>query len=194
MSRAYRISVSESIERIVHVEDGVCSTLELLPVLPAERMSEILAAELARRGFRREVRADGAEGVVLVREEDGGILVEVDPATGKVTARVTAQADVHVSDTRSMAVAQARQEADRARLAERVRGDLEKRVASAEEDLRREASARLERKLRDLAQELDQAVSRVTASALKEKAAQLGEIEELAEDPNTGAVTIKVKL
>ncbi|MGZ3478136.1 MAG: hypothetical protein ACXVCJ_26805, partial [Polyangiales bacterium] len=51
MSRAYRIRVSESIERIVHVEDGVATSLEILPILPKERMQELLAKELEGAGL-----------------------------------------------------------------------------------------------------------------------------------------------
>jgi hypothetical protein len=68
MSRAYRVTVSGSVERVVHVEDGVCASLELLPILAKERMSEILGAELARRGFSTE---DG----VARRREEGDVCV-----------------------------------------------------------------------------------------------------------------------
>ena len=54
MSRAYRVTVKGSVHRVVHVEDGVCTSLELLPILPQERTGEILGAELARRGFAVE--------------------------------------------------------------------------------------------------------------------------------------------
>ena len=42
--------------------------------------------------------------------------------------------------------------------------------------------------------ELDRVVHRVTANALEEKARALGEITELSEDPETGELTIRVKL
>ena len=35
MSRAYRVTVKGSVHRVVHVEDGVCTSLELLPILLA---------------------------------------------------------------------------------------------------------------------------------------------------------------
>ena len=47
MSRAIQVRVSESVVRTVHVEDGVQSPLELLPVLPPDRM-----ARSAREGAR----------------------------------------------------------------------------------------------------------------------------------------------
>ena len=42
--------------------------------------------------------------------------------------------------------------------------------------------------------ELDQAVNRVTADALKEKAAQIGQIKSLSEDAATGSMTIVLEV
>jgi hypothetical protein len=41
---------------------------------------------------------------------------------------------------------------------------------------------------------LNQAVNRVTAEALKRKAAQIGAIKEITEDAQTGSLTIKVEV
>ena len=48
MSRAYRIRVQESLRRVVTAEDHVSTQLELLELLPAEQMADLLAAELER--------------------------------------------------------------------------------------------------------------------------------------------------
>lgn len=80
MSRAYRIAVSETVTRVVHVEDGVKTALELLPVLPPADMGRILEAELAKRGFSR---VEGEE--IMVRVEKYGVVVEVELGSGKVT-------------------------------------------------------------------------------------------------------------
>ena len=53
---------------------------------------------------------------------------------------------------------------------------------------------RLEKQLGDLRQELDQAVNRVTAESLKEKARRMGQIKEMTEDPQTGSLTIVVEV
>jgi hypothetical protein len=191
MSRAYRIAVSESVERIVHVEDGVATTLELLPILAKERQADILADELAQRGFER----DDQSPRTMVRETETGVTVEVDLDTGTVKATVTSQADVkRIVERSGSYLDPKRAEEGRAELEQKARAQAEREIAAEEERLRREATRRLEEELRDLRAELDGVVNRTTARALKERAAQVGEIEELLEDPETGSLTIKVRL
>jgi hypothetical protein len=192
MSRAYRIAVSGSVERIVEVDDGVCSSLELLPVLPKERMRELLAAELARRGFARE-------GAVASRAMEDGIRVEIDLDAGTVTVRVSSEVALSIEGERTGAVAGDRPAeeaiaAARERLQAQLDAELEKEAQARTESARRELTKRLEGKLKDLKRELDGVINRVTGEALKEKARQMGEIEELVEDAETGALTIKVRL
>ena len=52
MSRAYRIKVKESLKRDVKAEDSIRTEIELIEVLPAEQMGELLARELEGRGFK----------------------------------------------------------------------------------------------------------------------------------------------
>ena len=115
MSRAYRISVKESVHRVIKAEDSVCTQLEVLEVLPPEQMAGLLADELEKRGFKKA-------------------------------------------------------------------------------ELQGQVTDRLEGKLSDLRQELDQVVNRVTAEALKRKAESLGRIKELTEDQQTGSMTIVVEV
>src|SRR5271170_3671404 len=98
MSRSYRVSVSGSVDRIVHVDDGVCTSLELLPILPRERMTEHLADELVRRGFTRD-------GKTARRPMEDGVVVEVDVETGAVTVRVTREVAIEAAAERSTHVA-----------------------------------------------------------------------------------------
>lgn len=187
MSRAYRISVSESVLRHVRVEDGLCAGLELIEVLPRERMAALLAAELEGIGFERR-------GDRLVRVDPDGVEVEIDPVAATVTVRVAAEREVELERTGTGLAARPDDDRARQQLRERVRRELEAEVDERRDKLQREVSERLERKLRDLRQELDRVTSRVTSAALKERAAQLGEIEELSEDPETGDLTIRVRL
>jgi hypothetical protein len=164
---------------VVHVEDGVCATLELLPIVSRERTSELLGAELARRGFV-------AEGGVARRAEGDGVAVAVDLATG--TVQVTAEASAKIVVEKE--VAGATLEAAQAQ----ANAATEAEAKAAEGRARTEVAARLEGRLRDLRRELDAAVTHVTAEALKEKARSIGQIEEIHEDRDAGELTIKVRL
>ena len=187
MSRAYRVTVKGSVHRVVHVEDGVCTSLELLPILPPERTGEILGSELARRGFSL---ADG----VARRVEEDGVVIEVDVKTGAVTVKAEASAAIAIEKQRTERVIEEALEAGTRAAQERVDLDVARDAAAAEEKARGEVAEKLEKKLGDLRKELDSVTTRVTAEALKEKARTLGEIEELHEDSETGELTIKVRL
>jgi hypothetical protein len=183
MSRAYRIAVKESLVRTVRVTDGVCSALELLPILAPKSMAELLGAELERRGFRRQ-------GSLAIREKDG-VEITVDLSAGSVTARATAEKEVTAELERSANVEN--REAGTEMLRARVQNELEAVVETERTRLGEEVLAKLERKLVDLRAELDEVTSRVLAEALKVRAAEIGQIEQIVESPD-GEVTIKVRL
>jgi hypothetical protein len=187
MSRAYRVTVRGSVHRVVHVEDGVCTSLELLPILPPAETAGLLAAELAKRGFSRE------NGVAR-RTTDDRVIIEIELATGAVSVKAEATAKIDVETERTDRVVEERLEVGREAAQARVDRAAEREAVLAEEKARSELATRLERKLADLRRELDSVTSRVTAEALKTKARQLGEIEEMSEDAETGELTIKVRL
>jgi hypothetical protein len=187
MSRAYRISVSESLNRVVQAEDGVCSKLELLPILSQEELGGLLAEELARRGFTRE-------GPIALRTEPGGIRVAIDLQTGDVSVTLAGQKAVELKAKAEQTIADGGEETARQKARERARATLEERATDAQERLREDITRRLEARLRDLKQELDSVTNRVTGEALKVRARQLGTVEEISEDPATGSLTIKVRV
>jgi hypothetical protein len=172
--------------RTVHVEDGVQSQLEMLPILARERQGELLAAELAQQGFERE-------GGVARRKDPDGLEITVDLETATVTVRLAADAELAESIERRQNIGAERRSEAEAALRDDVMRDLDERLNQRTEALRREVTQRLERKLGDLRKELDDAVGRATVAALTEKAASLGHIESVVTD-DAGNVAIKVKL
>jgi hypothetical protein len=187
VSRAYRVTVKGSVHRVVRVEDGVCTSLELLPILPKERTSEILEAELTGRGFARE-------GEVLRRTDKDGVIVEVDPKAATVSVKAEATAAIAVDHETTELVAEESLKHGTEAAQRRIDKRAERDAQAAEEKARADVTSILEKRLGDLRKELDHVTTRVTAEALKEKAKRLGEIEELHEDAETGELTIKVKL
>src|SRR5260370_7088682 len=75
MSRAYRIRVKESLKRDLKAEDAIRTQIEMLEILPIEQLGEMLARELAARGFERQ------EDGTLVRQSENGVCVTLNPCT-----------------------------------------------------------------------------------------------------------------
>lgn len=189
MSRAYRVSVREQQNRTIRAEDHVRTQLELLQVLPAEEMAELLAAELAQRGFKRD-------GPRMIRNQNG-VTVSVDTATAVVTvaAEDAEETTIEVERTgHSYDDAGAHAESVRENLQRQVQKDIEKKAGERAAEMQSKVTDRLERELGELRKELDQAINRVTAEALKRKAAQMGRIKEMSEDPQAGSLTIVVEV
>ncbi len=189
MSRSYRISVRECVNRVIRAEDRVSTNLEMLEVLPPEQMAGLLGDELERRGFRRE-------GGTLVRRGQG-VTVTVDPAKGVVTVAAGTTEDLNLEGQKDgRTYDEAGQHALRMKesLRQELQRDLEQRASKKETGLQTKVTDKLEAQLGGLRQELDETVNRVTAEALKRKAAQLGQIKEITEDPQAGSLTIVVEV
>ena len=186
MSRSIQVRVSESIVRTIHVEDGVASPLEMLPILPAAQMAELLAKELLALGFVRD-------GGTCKRTEADGTEVTVDLEAATIAVKLAAGAQIDESIERTVRVDVEREAVVEADLRDRMVRELDARVADKADALRRVVTAQLEAKIAELKVELDRAIGRATVGALTEKAAQLGQIESTHED-EAGNVTIRVRL
>jgi FtsH ternary system domain X5 len=189
MSRAYRISVKESLTKDLAASDEICSDLEILDILPREQMAELLRGELKGRGFKEE-------GDKLVRNDEG-VTVSVDPTCGEVSVKSERADSVELQAQREdwgYDDAGPGQEELRRRASEQLKQDLERRAAQQQARLQTEATEKLEGRLGDVRKELSQVVNRITAEALKRKAASLGQIKEMTEDPESGSLTITVEV
>jgi hypothetical protein len=186
VSRAYRVRISESLVRTIHVEDGVASPLEILPILPPERTAELVAAELVALGFVRG-------GATCRRTEPDGIEIVIDLAAATVAVKLAARREVEELVEVSVVVGEERRSMVEGALRDDAARQLDHKVEQRAEALRREVTAQLEARLGELRRELDGAIGRATISALTEKAAQLGHVEETHRD-DAGNVTIRVRL
>lgn len=188
MSRAYRIRIAETLRRHIEVADGLQSRLEILEVLPREQTAEILKAELAKRGFEE------AEDGQWSRTDEDGVVVRVEPIEGTVTVTAGTDEHIHIAREREVTAWAENDKASRDRGKAALAAELEGEVEAREKELQAEVTEMLEGKLGDLRRELDQVSNKVTAEALKRKAASMGEIQEVSEDPESGSLTIRVKL
>jgi hypothetical protein len=189
MSRAYRIQVRESVRRVIHAEDHVSTQLELLEILPCDQMGALLGQELASRGFHHK------EGKAVRNADDVEVTVDLD--TGEVTVQAAERRDVELEAEREGHVyddvGPDRQSVEE-RLRENLRTNLEKNIDKQSSELQKQTTEKLEAQLAELKSELDQAVNRATAAALKIKAQQLGQVKEITEDPASGSLTIVVEV
>ncbi len=186
MSRAYEVRVARSLTEHKRIEDGIEARLELLPILDRERTGALLGEQLAERGWAVE---DG----VAQRTIDG-VSVEVDTATGTVTLKTEKDVTITVEGERRKRSWDERAQKDREKLEKELDDALARSVdeqARAELD---QLSEVLERVLTEVKPQLDEATDAVNRSALREKAGQLGQIVDIAEDGESGEMTIRVKV
>lgn len=189
MSRAYRITVRESLQKDLSASDEVCSNLEILEILPQEQMADLLRGELQGRGFEDV-------GGKLVRTENG-VTVTVDPKSGDVGVKAEAADSIELKAERDdwgYDDAGPGEEMIRRRAQEHLKLDLERRASQQQAQLQSEATEKLEGAMEDVRKELGQAINRVTAEALKKKAASIGQIKQMTEDPASGSLTITVEV
>jgi hypothetical protein len=187
MSRAYRVRVSERLTRVVHVEEGVETQLEILNILAREEMGEILANELKEAGFERD-------GDVVERVDDEGVRIRVNVADGTVSVDAVEELKLNLEQERSGVVWEELLEQAKETLRRDAKEGLEEQAKIEEQALRELVNKKLERKLTSAKADLDRAVNRTTAEALKRRAAQLGEIQAIEEDSESGSLTIRVKV
>lgn len=189
MSRSYRLRVRETLRRVIRASDHVSSRLELLEILPPEQMAELLANALAEQGFERK------ENRAVKKRNDITIAVELD--SGNVIVTAESQQKVELASEKHRVVydeSRGRCSQAEAQLREEARQSLEMDADKRRQELQKQVTGRLEGELADLRQELDRAVNRATAAALKVKASQMGQIKTLTEDPASGSLTIVVEV
>lgn len=190
MSRAYRITVKESTSRELKGSDEISTQLEVLEILPPAQMGELLKKELKDRGFN-----ENEDGTLSRRE--GNVTIKVDPKTCEVSVKADVEEEVSIQVQRETFgyddVGPGQKEL-RERVKKQLDEDIEKKAAKETERLQGRATQELEKKLCDLQPELSDVVNKVTREALKQKAQQLGNVKEVAEDEETGSLTIKVEV
>lgn len=189
MSRAYRIRVRESIAQDLKASDEVCADLEILEILPGDQMAELVARELKARGYEEQ---DGK----LVKSHHG-VTVIVDPKTGEVNVKAEKEERIEMQSEKEgwgYDDVGPRSQQLRNTLSEQAKTELERRAQRQQERLQGEATEQLEKAVAEVRKELNDAVNAATREALKQKAAQLGEIKEMSEDPEAGSLTIKVEV
>ena len=117
MSRCYRIEVAESLRKHIQVDDGIAIHLELLDILPQDRMRALLEHQLSKKGYTRQ--EDGS----YTRSLDEGIEVRVTP-DGEVTISLSDEAELELEARRTGRSYSPNDNQATARLRSQVESDL----------------------------------------------------------------------
>lgn len=187
MSRPYRILVQKVVEQKVTAADESVVQLQLDPILPEERLSELLADALTRRGW--QPRGDNQYETVGPAGEE----LVCDLPAREVRARLAAETQVQQQVTRELhgdtwnwrqmrEMTAAELDEIRAREeAQLVAEVTQTQRDRAETGLRRQVRERLEAGEDERRRALNGVVIEVVAQALKERAAELGHVENVSE-------------
>jgi len=186
MSRAYEVRVARSLTQHKRIEDGIEARLELLPILDRERTGTLLAGQLEEDGWTIE---DG-----VARREVSGVRVEVDTASGTISLKTDRDLTITVEGERRKRSWDERATQDKKDLEKELDAALEKSADEKTQVELDQLSEELERVLTEIKPELDRATDAVNRAALREKAAQIGQIMDIAEDGESGEMTIRVEV
>jgi len=189
MSRAYRIKVAETLKKIIKADDGVCTALDMLDILPKEQMGELLAKELEGDGYKRD-------GKKMTKDLGGNVSATIDIEDGTLTVNVEDCDEVCLEGEKETTTWDDDELAHETRdkLRAEIRKDLESQVSSEEEKLQQEVTDQLEKRLEGAVLEVNKAINRTTIEALKAKAAQIGQIKEISENKDDGDLTIVLEV
>lgn len=83
---------------------------------------------------------------------------------------------------------------DAERATQQIRRQLEREITRDQDAHQKAITEHLEQHVGDIRAELDRVSTAVVAEALKQRAAELGEIQEIVEDSETGELKIKVRV
>lgn len=188
MSLAYRLKIRESETRVLEAKDGISTRLELLEVLPAERMAELLRQTLQQRGF-----VEQANGTLQRRQGKG--VITIDPNDGTVTVTVQEEQEVKHKAEKSVPVYTGTSPTKVLKEERKLlREQLSQQFAETQKELQVDVANQCEKILQEIQAELDAVVNQVMREAIKIKARQMGEIREIQEDATTGELTIKLEV
>lgn len=188
MSRAYRIELSDSLRQRAVVSDGIDTRLDILPILSKEEMGKLVAEELKLRDFKE--RTDGK----WQHLEPDGVMVVIDTEENTIEVRLQKETEIEVTKKISKVVEEEYEKQEKQRLQEKLQESLKEEAKEKQSHLQKEVTELLSKKLNDLQKEFDNISNKVVANALKKRAAQIGEIENIEEDSNSGSLTIRVRV
>lgn len=192
MSKTYRCKVRVDLKERVRARDAVEYEIDLGRVLGKQEESELLRQKLRAAG--------GVEKDGKIALDIGGVRVEVDPATGKVTAEVGADGDVEVRIDEERQVWNVRDNAEAAQKSAQAEAENEARQRLAAEKATKQGAlegrvrGKLGRATPEIVRRLREVRAEVEKEAVVRKAQRLGTVlgTHESQDEATGDRTLTV--
>jgi hypothetical protein len=164
----------------VEISDHADLEIRVLPILPRERIDQLVRDELERRGWTR-----GDDGTLT--KQIGDTLATLPPGASSIRITISDETSVQVEANVRQSITAGDEEA-RAAVNARAEAEAARRLADATADARRaleaDAADRLLTVWRELRAELDDVVNVTTRRALEQRATELGAIESIEEGRN----------
>lgn len=193
MSQTYKIRVKKTCRETVKVGREWLQKIELLTLLPADRMGGLLAIELEKDGWKRQ-----QDGKVSSSGEQFDL--EFDPITQQLRISYQDEQDIEVEYDDELSVYDHSDDYARASETAESTADkvLQKELNSKMKLSELELLKKLDNSENDLLSEIDEMlkskIEKTHIEALKEKARGLGEVQSIHEDSEAGEVVIRVKV
>lgn len=193
MSQTYKIRVKKTCRETVKVGREWLQKIELLTLLPADRMGGLLAIELEKDGWSRQ--QDGKVSSSRDRFD-----LEFDPITQQLKIAYQDEQDVEVEYDDELSVYDHGDDYARASETAESTADkvLQKELSSKMKVSEVELLKKLDNSEDDFLSEIDEMlkpkVEKAHIEALKEKARGLGEVQSINEDSEAGEVVIRIKV
>ena len=193
MSQTYKVRVKQTIRDTVNVGREWRQKIDLLQLLPADRMGGLLALELEKDGWEK-----AQDGKVTKKHDQFDL--EFDPVTRQLKIVYEQEQDIELDIDREIDVydylddeSRANQEGHRKVIRE-ADAELKEESQLLEKEMLKELESTQDEMLQEIDQVMQDKVEKAQIEALKEKARSLGDIQSISENIEAGEVTIRVKV
>ena len=193
MSQTYKVRVKQTLRDTVNVGREWRQKIDLLQLLPADRMGGLLALELQKDGWQK-----AQDGKVTKTHDQFDL--EFDPVTRQLKIVYEQEKDVEMDVDREVNIYDYADDESRAnreghrKVIQEADGELQEEVQLLEKEMLTELESKQDQMLQEIDQMMQDKVEKAQIEALKEKARALGDIQSISENTEAGEITIRVKV
>lgn len=177
----------------VEVSDHADLEIRVLPILPRERIDEIIRQHLREHGWQEQ--PDGS-----LHKQIGDAIAVLPPDGSTIRVTLSDETSVSVQAKARGRAAQGDEATGQAEVDARAAADADAKLTEAQAAARRELEAKTAERLlkawHEVRAELDEVVNATTKQALQQRASELGSIESIEEGRGSNGgyeVTITVR-